>query len=77
MQNDCHSFASQSNPLTYNNGSAYTFIPSGRDLVGAFYNSNTYSFTYNENGYRTSKTKNGVTTTYYCILNFLISLMQK
>ena len=26
---------------------------------------NTYSFTYNDSGIRTSKTKNGVTTTYY------------
>ena len=53
------------NPLSYYNGTSYTFTWSGRDLVGAIYNSNTYSFTYDENGYRTSKTKNGVTTNYY------------
>ena len=37
----------------------------GRRLVGATNGTNTYSFTYNDEGIRTSKTKNGVTTTYY------------
>ena len=53
------------NPLTYNNGTAYTFTWNGRQLVGATKSGNTYSFTYNDSGYRTSKTVNGVTTTYY------------
>ena len=53
------------NPLTYNNGTAYTFTWKGRQLIGATKGGNTYSFTYNDNGDRTSKTKNGVTTTYY------------
>ena len=33
--------------------------------MGAVRSGNTYSFTYNDEGIRTSKTKNGVTTTYY------------
>ena len=37
----------------------------GRDLAGAVDGSDTYSFIYNDQGIRTSKTKNGVTTTYY------------
>ena len=53
------------NPLTYNNGKVYTFTWSGRQLIGATKGGNTYSFAYNDEGIRTSKTKNGVTTTYY------------
>ena len=53
------------NPLIYNNGKAYTFTWNGRQLVGATKGGKTYSFTYNDSGYRTSKTVNGVTTTYY------------
>ena len=37
----------------------------GRRLAGAKKNNKTYLFTYNDEGLRTSKTKNGVTTTYY------------
>ena len=33
--------------------------------MGATYNGKTMSFTYNDEGIRTSKTVNGVTTTYY------------
>ncbi|MBE6644306.1 MAG: hypothetical protein E7612_02880 [Ruminococcaceae bacterium] len=53
------------NPLSYYNGSRYTFTWTGRQLTGASYDGNTYTFTYNDEGIRTSKTKNGVTTTYY------------
>ena len=53
------------NPLTYYNGSSYTFTWEGRRLVGAVKGSNTVSFTYNDEGIRTSKTVNGVTHTYY------------
>ena len=53
------------NPLIYNNGTAYAFTWNGRQLVGATKGGNTYSFTYNDSGFRTSKTVNGVTTTYY------------
>ena len=51
------------NPLTYYNGMQFTW--EGRRLVGATDGTNTYSFTYNDEGLRTSKTKNGVTTNYY------------
>ena len=53
------------NPLSYYNGTRYTFTWTGRQLTGAVKGSNTYSFTYNDEGIRTSKTVNGVTTTYY------------
>ena len=53
------------NPLSYYNGTSYTFGWNGRRLVSATTGSNSLSFTYNDSGIRTSKTKNGVTTTYY------------
>ena len=53
------------NPLSYYNGTSYTFGWNGRRLVNATTGSNLLTFTYNANGIRTSKTKNGVTTTYY------------
>lgn len=53
------------NPLSYYNGTAYTFTWEGRRLVGAVKGSNNMSFTYNEEGIRTSKTVNGVTHTYH------------
>ena len=53
------------NPLSYYNGSSYTFTWEGRRLVGAVKGSNIMSFTYDDNGIRTSKTVNGVTHTYY------------
>ena len=52
------------NPLSYYNGSAYTFTWDGRRLAsvekGLFY----ATFTYNDEGLRTSKTIEGATTTY-------------
>ena len=51
------------NPLSYYNGA--TFGWTGRRLTSATYNGNTFAFTYDDNGVRQSKTKNGVTTTYY------------
>ena len=53
------------NPLSYYNGTSYTFTWEGRRLIGAVSGSNTMSFEYNDEGIRTSKTVNGVTTTYY------------
>ena len=53
------------NPLTYYNGNHYTFTWEGRLLVGATVGDKVMTFTYNEDGIRTSKTVNGVTTTYY------------
>ena len=51
------------NPISYYNG--FTFAWQGRRLVGATRGSDTLSFTYNDDGIRTSKTVNGVKTTYY------------
>ena len=51
------------NPLEYYNG--YTFSWSCKLLTGAVILSDVYSFTYDDNGMRTSKTKDGVKTTYY------------
>ena len=53
------------NPLSYYNGSSYNFTWTGRQLTGATKGGITYSFTYNDEGIRTTKTKGGVTTTYY------------
>ena len=53
------------NPLSYYNGSAYTFTWEGRQLVGAVKGSNILTFVYNDEDIRTSKTVNGVTHTYY------------
>ena len=53
------------NPLSYNNGRAYTFTWRGRRMETAQVSGKTMSFTYNDEGIRTSKTVNGVTTTYY------------
>ena len=61
------------NPLTYYNGNHYTFTWEGRRLVGATKETDTYSFTYNEDGIRTSKTKNGVTTNYYLSGSMIIA----
>ena len=52
------------NPLSYYNGSSYTFTWEGRKLVGATKGSKEMSFTYNDEGIRTSKTVNGVLHTY-------------
>ena len=53
------------NPLSYYNGTSYTFTWEGRRLVGAVKGSKTMSFTYNDEGIRTSKTVNGAKHTYY------------
>ena len=53
------------NPLSYYNGSAYTFTWEGRKLIGAVKGSNTMSFTYNDEGIRTSKTVDNVKHTYH------------
>ena len=53
------------NPLSYYNGENYTFTWDGRRLATAAKGSNTMSFTYDDEGIRTSKTVNGVTTNYY------------
>ena len=53
------------NPLSYYNGSAYTFIWEGRRLVGATTSTKEMSFAYNDEGIRTSKTVNDVEHIYY------------
>lgn len=52
------------NPLSYYNGSSYTFTWQGRRLMTAAKGTNTMSFEYNSDGLRISKTVNGVTTNY-------------
>ena len=53
------------NPLSYYNGSFYNFTWSdGRRLTSATKGSNSFSFTYNDEGIRTSKTVDGVKHTY-------------
>ena len=52
------------NPLTYNNGSAYTFTWEGRQMQTASKGNQTYSYTYNSDGLRIGKT-NGTTTYTY------------
>ena len=50
--------------MSYYNGSAYTFTWTGRQLTDAVKGSTNMSFTYNDDGIRTSKTVNGVKHTY-------------
>lgn len=53
------------NPLSYYNGSNYTFTwENGRSLKTVSVGSNNLSFTYNHDGIRTSKTVNGVVHNY-------------
>ncbi|MBQ8380701.1 MAG: RHS repeat-associated core domain-containing protein, partial [Clostridia bacterium] len=53
------------NPLSYYNGARYYFTWSGRQLAEATKGTSALTFTYNDDGIRTSKTNNGVKTTYY------------
>lgn len=53
------------NPLSYYNGSSYSFTWQGRRLVTATKGSKNMSFGYNDEGLRVSKTVNGVITNYY------------
>ena len=61
------------NPLSYYNISNYTFTWEGRRLITATKNGVTRTYTYNDEGMRTSKTVNGVTTRYYYDGSLLIS----
>lgn len=61
------------NPLSYYNGSSYTFTWDGRRLATAVKGSNSMSFTYNNDGFRVTKTVNGVVTTYYYQGSLLIA----
>ena len=53
------------NPLTYHNGVPYTFEWLGKNLIEAAKGGKVFEFSYNDERVRTSKTVNGVTTTYY------------
>ena len=53
------------NPLSYYNGTSYSFTWQGRRMITATRGGKTYSYTYNNDGLRTSKTVDGVTTNYY------------
>ena len=52
------------NPLTYYNGTNYTFTWEGRRLKTATKGNLNFAFTYNDEGIRTSKTVNGVEHVY-------------
>ena len=52
------------NPLSYYNGSSYTFTWEGRRLKTATKGNQNFTFTYNDEGIRTSKTVNGVEHVY-------------
>ena len=54
------------NPLTYNNGSAYTFTwQNGRELASGTKGSTSFSYTYNSDGLRTQKVVGNLVYTYY------------
>lgn len=61
------------NPLSYYNGSSYTFTWNGRKLATATKGTDTMSFAYDDGGIRVSKTVNGVTTHYVYSGSLLIS----
>ena len=52
------------NPLTYRDEFTFTWS-NGRQLATAAKGGNTYSYTYDASGLRTSKTVGGTTTQYY------------
>ena len=59
-------YDSMGNPVSYYNGAGtYTFSWSGRQATTIQKDWLTYNFTYNDEGMRTSKTVNGITTNYY------------
>ena len=63
-QNVIFTYDEIGNPLTYYNGTSYTFGWEGRRLTSATRGATSFSFTYNDEGIRTSKVVNGVEHTY-------------
>ncbi len=61
--NQTITYDNSGNPLTYYNGWTFTW-QKGRQLSGASNGTDTVTYGYNPDGYRTSKTVNGVTTKY-------------
>ena len=53
------------NPLSYYNGSNYTFTWICSELATTAKGSNSYTFVYNSDGLRVQKTVNGVVHKYY------------
>ena len=54
------------NPLTYYNGTSYTFTwDEGRQLASATLSGSTFTYKYNQDGIRVEKIANGVKHTYY------------
>ena len=53
------------NPTSYNNGSSYAFTWTGRQLTGLTKGNRVFSFTYNDEGIRTTKSLFSTVTTYY------------
>ena len=63
--NDTITYDSIGNPLFYDNGSEYAFTWEGRQMQSATKGSQTYSYTYNADGLRTSKTVGNAIYHYY------------
>ena len=63
------------NPLTYNNGTAYTFTWEGRQMQTATKGGKTWSYTYNSDGLRTSKTNGSTIYSYTWNENRQLSTM--
>ena len=68
-------YDSLGNPLTYNNGTAYTFTWEGRQMQTATKGGKTWSYTYNSDGLRTSKTNGSTIYSYTWNENRQLSTM--
>ena len=62
------------NPLSYNNGSAYTFTWDGRELASVVTGGETTSYTYGADGLRTQKQYGGITYNYYYVDGQLVRM---
>lgn len=61
------------NPVSYASNGFYTFVWSGRELMGATVDGISYSFSYNADGLRATKEGGGNYITYYDEGNRLIA----
>ena len=64
------------NPLYYYNGFEYTLTWSGKQLMSAVMDGDVFTFTYNSDGIRTSKTVNGVGHTFNLNGSQIIRVLQ-
>ena len=62
------------NPLSYNNGSAYTFTWDGRELASVVKGGVTTSYTYGADGLRTQKQYGSITYNYYYVDGQLVRM---